>query len=83
MLRAELPYNSEESRYARSLELEPRGDTNYSQPCIASTEMRESDPSERDSWSVENVGLRQWLRKRKVTRRVRARPSAQMTFEWV
>lgn len=83
MLRVELPYNSEESRYARSLELEPRDDANNSQPCTASTEMRESDPSERDSWTADNVGLRQWLRKRKVTKRVRARLSAQMALEWV
>ncbi|KAF1335317.1 Alternate phospholipase, partial [Globisporangium splendens] len=88
LLHVSLLYDTEESRYARSLALEPReagaaplGDRSSwvtSEDLDIENEVRESIGSEG------TFGIRQWLRKQKVVHRNRSKSSAQVAqYEWV
>lgn len=82
-----LPYESEESRYLRSLELEPReagaiplsdrGSYVTVQDLDIESEVRESIGGEG------TFGLRQWFRKQKLVHRNRSRSSVVALYEWV
>jgi hypothetical protein len=86
-LHVELPFATEETRYNRSLVLEPRD-----QLGIALSERSSSlnvNGMDIESEVQESVGsegtfgFRQWIRKQKVVHRNRSRSSAQGIFEWV
>ncbi|GAB9464336.1 hypothetical protein Gpo141_00001768 [Globisporangium polare] len=87
LLHVSLPYDSDESRYARSLVLEPReaGAAPLSDRSSLTVEDLDLESEVRESIGSEGTfGIRQWLRKQKVVHRNRSRSSAQVAqHEWV
>lgn len=87
LIHVSLPYASDESRYTRSLELEPReaGAAPLGDRLSFSVEDLDIDNEVRESMGAEGTfGFRQWIRKQKVVHRHRARSSAQQAqYEWV
>lgn len=87
LLHVSLPYDTEESRYARSLALEPReaGAAPLSdRSSLVTADDLDIESEVRESIGSEGTfGIRQWLRKQKVVHRNRSRSSAQVQHEWV
>ena len=82
-----LPFDSDESRYTRSLVLEPReaDATPLDQrSSIVVEEDRDLDSEVRESMGSEGTfGIRQWFRMQKVVNRNRSRSSCQVYQQWV
>ncbi|DBA01293.1 TPA: hypothetical protein N0F65_001798 [Lagenidium giganteum] len=87
LLHVKLPYDTEESRYNRSLELEPRDSAavplSDRSSCVTVEDL-DIDNEVRESIGCDNgtIGFRQWFRMQKVVHRNRSRSSAQQQYEW-
>ncbi|KAG2532942.1 hypothetical protein JM18_000903 [Phytophthora kernoviae] len=88
LLHVSLPYPSEESRYARSLELEPREadaiPLSDRGSCAVLDDDLDIESEVRESIGGEGTfGFRQWIRKQQVVHRNRSRSSLMAQYEWV
>ncbi|CAH0477387.1 unnamed protein product [Peronospora belbahrii] len=88
LLHVEMLYSSEESRYARSLELEPRGadamPLSDHGSCVVIDDDLDLESEVRESIGGDGTfGFRQWIRKQQVVHRNRSRSSLIALYEWV
>ncbi|CAI5711852.1 unnamed protein product [Hyaloperonospora brassicae] len=88
LLHVTMPYASEESRYARSLELEPREadaiPLSDSGSCAVIDDDLDLANEVRGSIGSDGTfGFRQWIRKQQVVHRYRSRSSLIALYEWV
>ncbi|KAG6609508.1 alternate phospholipase [Phytophthora cinnamomi] len=88
LLHVSLPYSSEESRYARSLELEPREadamPLSDRGSCTVIDDDVDLESEVRESIGGDGTfGFRQWIRKQQVVHRNRSRSSVIALYEWV
>ncbi|TMW60570.1 hypothetical protein Poli38472_000612 [Pythium oligandrum] len=88
LLFVELPYDTDESRYTRSLRLEPReaGAVPLGErPSVVANDDLDIENEVRESMGSEGrFGIRQWFRMQKVVQRNRSRSTATQTvYEWV
>lgn len=88
LLHVSLPYSTEESRYARSLELEPREadavPLSDRGSCVVIDDDVDIENEVRESMGGEGTfGFRQWIRKQQVVHRNRSRSSLIAQYEWV
>ena len=88
LLHVTMPYASEESRYARSLELEPREadaiPLSDSGSCAVIDDDLDLASEVRGSIGSDGTfGFRQWIRKQQVVHRHRSRSSLIALYEWV
>ncbi|KAG7401619.1 Ankyrin repeat and death domain-containing protein 1B [Phytophthora boehmeriae] len=88
LLHVSMPYPSEESRYARSLELEPREadaiPLSDRGSCVVLDDDVDIENEVRESIGAEGTfGFRQWIRKQQVVHRNRSRSSLMAQYEWV
>ncbi|POM58451.1 Ras-specific guanine nucleotide-releasing factor [Phytophthora palmivora] len=88
LLHVSLPYYSEESRYTRSLELEPREadamPLSDRGSCVVVDEDLDLENEVRESIGSDGrFGFRQWIRKQQVVHRNRSRSSLIALYEWV
>ncbi|RLN71128.1 hypothetical protein BBJ28_00000197 [Nothophytophthora sp. Chile5] len=87
LLHVTLPFASEESRYSRSLELEPREadaiPLSDRGSCVVVDDL-DIENEVRESIGGEGTfGFRQWLRKQQMVHRNRSRSSIMAQYEWV
>ncbi|RLN60953.1 hypothetical protein BBJ28_00002667 [Nothophytophthora sp. Chile5] len=87
LLHVALPFASEESRYSRSLELEPREadaiPLSDRGSCVVVNDL-DIENEVRESIGGEGTfGFRQWIRKQQVVHRNRSRSSIMAQYEWV
>ncbi|KAE9332042.1 hypothetical protein PF008_g15128 [Phytophthora fragariae] len=88
LLHVSLPYSSEESRYTRSLELEPREadaiPLSDRGSCTVIDDDVDLESEVRESIGGDGTfGFRQWIRKQQVVHRNRSRSSVIVLYEWV
>ncbi|KAG1703086.1 hypothetical protein DVH05_007998 [Phytophthora capsici] len=88
LLHVSLPYSSEESRYARSLALEPREadamPLSDRGSCVVIEDDLDLESEVRGSIGGDGTfGFRQWIRKQQVVHRNRSRSSVIALYEWV
>ncbi|EEY65793.1 uncharacterized protein PITG_03318 [Phytophthora infestans T30-4] len=88
LLHVSLPYSSEESRYTRSLELEPREadamPLSDRGSCALIDDDLDLESEVRESIGGDGTfGFRQWIRKQQVVHRNRSRSSLIALYEWV
>ncbi|KAG2763305.1 hypothetical protein PC129_g322 [Phytophthora cactorum] len=88
LLHVSLPYSSEESRYSRSLELEPREadamPLSDRGSCVVVDDDLDLESEVRVSIGGDGTfGFRQWIRKQQVVHRNRSRSSLIALYEWV
>ncbi|KAG7393615.1 Ankyrin repeat and death domain-containing protein 1B [Phytophthora pseudosyringae] len=88
LLHVSLPYSCEESRYARSLELEPREadalPLSDRGSCVVVDDDLDLESEVRESIGGDGTfGFRQWIRKQQVVHRNRSRSSVIALYEWV
>ncbi|KUF97157.1 hypothetical protein AM588_10011024 [Phytophthora nicotianae] len=88
LLHVSLPYSSEESRYTRSLELEPREadamPLSDRGSCVVVDDDLDLESEVRESIGGDGTfGFRQWIRKQQVVHRHRSRSSLIALYEWV
>ncbi|CAI5743895.1 unnamed protein product [Peronospora destructor] len=88
LLHVEMPYCSEESRHARSLELEPREANalplSDRGSCVVIDDDLDLESEVRESIGSDGTfGFRQWIRKQQVVHRNRSRSSLVALYEWV
>ncbi|KAL7691380.1 putative Ras guanine-nucleotide exchange factor catalytic domain, PH-like domain superfamily [Plasmopara halstedii] len=87
LLHVPLPFASEESRYARSLKLEPREadamPLSERGSCVVDDDL-DLEVEVRESIGADGTfGFRQWIRKQQVVHRNRSRSSLIALYEWV
>uniref|UniRef100_H3HBQ9 PH domain-containing protein n=1 Tax=Phytophthora ramorum TaxID=164328 RepID=H3HBQ9_PHYRM len=88
LLHVSMPYSSEESRYARSLEVEPREadaiPLSDRGSCVVVDDDLDLENEVRESVGGDGTfGFRQWIRKQQVVHRNRSRSSLIALYEWV
>ncbi|CAI5725756.1 unnamed protein product [Peronospora effusa] len=88
LLHVKMPYSSEESRHARSLELEPREANaiplSDRGSCVIIDDDLDLESEVRESIGSDGTfGFRQWIRKQQVVHRNRSRSSVIALYEWV